>query len=306
MSQFSSESVVGHIPVLVKPIVESLAPKPGETMIDCTVGRGGHALAIIPFLGPTGRYIGLDVDPQNLAFAKQRLADANCKVDLIQSNFTHLPAVVQELAPEGADMLLADLGFSSNQMDDPQRGFSFQSDGPLDMRLDPHLPTTAADLVNQLSERELADLIYQFGEDRLSRRIARRIVDHRRQQPILSTSHLARLVASAYPHSQVHQRIHPATRTFMALRIAVNEELQALACLLDCLPKAVKPNGRAGIISFHSLEDRMVKQAFQKLAKQDQAQILTKKPITADEGEQAENPRSRSAKYRCIRLICSD
>ncbi|MEX0777435.1 MAG: 16S rRNA (cytosine(1402)-N(4))-methyltransferase RsmH [Phycisphaeraceae bacterium] len=296
-------TALGHLPVLPAQVLDVLAPRPGDTMLDCTVGRAGHALLIAPLLAPAGRYIGLDVDPANLAYARQRLAEAPCQIDLIHANFATAPSVLAGLGVARVDLLLADLGFSSTQMDDPSRGLSFTTDAPLDMRLDPTLPTSAADLVNALPQLELANLIYRYGEERLSRRIARNIVEERRQSPILTTARLAQLVRRAYGPAGYRQRIDPATRTFMALRIAVNAELEALTSLLEQLPGLLAPGGRAAIISFHSLEDRLVKHAFAELAQQDVAQRLTRKPVTADEQEIAGNPRSRSAKMRAIRMV---
>lgn len=270
-------------------------------MVDATLGRGGHAQLIRPKLGSTGRYIGLDVDPNNLQFACQRLQEAQCPVECIQANFSQIRWILDQLDIPRVDLLLADLGFSSNQMDDPARGFSFQQDGPLDMRLDPNLPSTAADLVNQLPERELADLIYRYGEERLSRRIARNIVESRRQSPMLTTGQLAPVIRRAYGPAGRHQRIDPATRTFMALRMAINGELEALERLLASFPAILAPGARAGIVSFHSLEDRLVKHASQRWRVQGWADLLTKKPVVATDEECQINPRSRSAKLRVLR-----
>ncbi len=306
----------GHLPVLVDPILRLLDPRPGQVFLDCTVGRGGHAAAIIPRLVPGGRYIGLDVDPDNLGFTRQRLAEAPIRVDLIHRNFAAARSVLDELGLPRVDILLADFGFSSNQMSDPARGFSFQNDGPLDMRLDPTLPTTAADLIRQLPEKELADVIYQYGEDRASRRIARKIVEARQRSPITTTEQLADVVRHALgqnPQAWKRPReatgwrpkpgrIDPATRTFMALRIAVNGELDVIERLLAELPRLVAPGGLAAMISFHSLEDRLVKQAFLEMTKTDRHRRLTPKPVVADDAEIAGNPRGRSAKLRVVRL----
>jgi len=291
----------GHIPVLLDPVIELLDPAAGQIMLDCTLGRGGHAGIIMPRLAPGGRYIGLDADPANLQFVREAQPDPPVPMNLIHRNFIHARQVLNELNLDGVDLLLADLGFASSQMADAQRGLSFNADGPLDMRLDPSSDTTAAALVNRLDERELADMIYQYGEERLSRRIARKIVETRRRSPIESTRQLAELCAAAYGPRGRRQRIDPATRTFQALRIAVNDELDALRTLLDDLPALLRPGGRAVIISFHSLEDRMVKHAFNDYARGGQGERLTKKPVTADEAERANNPRARSAKLRAIR-----
>lgn len=311
-----SVNVAGHQPVLVEPVVRLLDPRPGNVILDCTVGLGGHAMAIIPKLIPGGRYVGLDVDPANLAAARRRLADAPVRVDLVHANFAAARAVLDELNIAAADGVLADFGFASPQVDDPARGFSFQNEGPLDMRLDPSAPTTAAELVNTLSEPDLADLIYQYGEERLSRRIARKIVEARRESPIKTTTRLAEIVRRCYPRPRPtkgkhhgrrtgprHTRgIDPATRTFQALRIAVNGELDAIESLLAQLPKILAPGGVAVMVSFHSLEDRLVKQAFAQWDKDGRARRLTRKPIVADEDERRTNPRSRSAKLRAIRF----
>ena len=345
------DSDAGHLPVLAAQVLEHFDPKPGQVVLDCTVGRGGHGVLLIPKLGQSsegtsggisggGRYIGLDVDAQNAAFSRERLGpiaeETGVKLDIVQANFRDAPAVLKQLGiavtpipgarpGSGVDGLLADLGFASNQMDDPERGLAFSKDGPLDMRLDPGGPVTAERLVNTLPEKELADLIYEFGEERLSRRIARKIVERREIEPITTTSGLADLVRRAYPRPaprssrsprskgkskagggsarrghRIHPRIHPATRTFMALRIAVNDELGALDGLLADLPGLLNPGGRAAIISFHSLEDRRVKRAFQALRLHRDYTLLTRKPLTADDEETRDNPRSRSAKMRVV------
>lgn len=241
-------------------------------------------------VGPTGRVIALDQDETMLAGAAARLA--GLPVVTRRANFDQLPAVLGELGIDRVDGVLADLGFSSDQLDDPVRGLSFRTDGPLDMRLDPSAGETAADLVNRLSEEALANVIYEFGEDRLSRRIARRIVERRTVKRIETTAELADAVRSCVPRKG---GIDPATRTFQALRIAVNDELGSLDRLLAALPTLVKPGGRAGIISFHSLEDRRVKYAFRE---KDTWDVVTKKPVEADDAETAANPRARSAKLR--------
>ncbi len=297
-----------HQPVLPQQVLELLAPGPGMVCLDCTVGVGGHAQLIAPHLAPGGRYIGLDVDPRNLEIARQRLAGIPVQLDLVRSNFAAAGDVLAELGVTSVDLLLADLGFSSNQMADPDRGFSFQADGPLDMRLDPGLHQTAADLVNELPQDELANLIFRYGEERRSRAIARKIVEVRRTSPINTTRQLAQVVrqVSRPPASKKNsrgRRIDPATRTFMALRIAVNAELAALERLIDGLGNLLRPGATAAVISFHSLEDRLVKQAFVKYRRDDLATVLTAKPIVADDEQQRENPRSRSAKLRAIRWI---
>lgn len=290
---------LGHKPVLMEQVMDLLDVGPGMRCVDCTLGLGGHAKMLAERLSDGGELIGIDMDPRNLAQAEANLQGAAAKVRLMHGNFADL----QSLDVGPVDRLLADLGFSSNQMADPARGLTFSDDGPLDMRLDPALDQTAADLVNELAEKELADLIYHFGEERLSRKIARKIIDARVREPILTTGSLAALVRQAYGRGGRRHRIDPATRTFMALRIAVNGELESLERLLESLPHVLKPDARAAIISFHSLEDRLVKQAFAGWDKQGVARRLTKKPVTADDVERSENPRSRSAKLRVIQWI---
>ena len=293
-----------HAPVLVDETLDLLAPRPGQTVLDCTLGRGGHAQPLIAAIAPGGRFVGLDLDAQNLAYAQHRLqpaaAHADVTMSLVHADFRHARAVLDDLGITRVDALLADLGFASSQMDEPTRGFSFAQDGPLDMRLNPDSDTTAEELVNTLPERELADLIYAYGEERLSRRIARKIVETRRVGPIQTTSALAELVRRAYGPRARRMRIDPATRTFMALRIAVNDELTALDALLASLPTLLADRGRAAVISFHSLEDRRVKQAFLRYAQQAGARRLTRKPLTAGETERHANPRARSAKLRAL------
>lgn len=302
-----------HEPVLASEVLEILNPQPGMVCLDCTVGLGGHAALIAPKLAPGGRYIGLDVDPTNLAIARKRLSHAatGVTVDLVRSNFASAPRALADLGVKGVDLLLADLGFSSNQMGNPAKGLSFNTEGPLDMRLNPALAETAADLVNRLPETELADLIYRYGQDRLSRKIARKIIEQRDRSPINTTTDLAKLVRSVYGRAsgkgaaRRRQKIDPATRTFMALRIAVNAELVALEQLLGDLSILLRAGAVAAVISFHSLEDRLVKRAFADLRRAEKAQTLTRKPVTADRGQRHANPRSRSAKLRATRWIAT-
>ena len=297
-----------HVPVLPAEVLHLLAPAPGEVLVDATIAIGGHARLLAEHLGPTGRVIGLDLDPRNLESATQRLHETTTPFMPIRDNFVRVGEHMERLKLR-ADVVLADLGFSSSQMDDPQRGFSFLAEGPLDMRLDPDGPVTAADLVNRLSERELADVIFRYGEEPLARVIARKVGQARSGSPIRMTAQLAQLVREAYGRRAHASRIHPATRTFMALRIAVNDELAALDALLDSIAHAardvlaggwLRAGARVAVISFHSLEDRMVKRAFADLVERRLATGLTRKPLKASEQEQRENPRSRSAKLRAI------
>jgi 16S rRNA (cytosine1402-N4)-methyltransferase len=287
-----------HAPVLYQEAIDLLQLSAGSTVVDCTLGLAGHASGVVRLLGPQGHLIGFDRDPEALALAREKL-EGICRelgsqapqVTLIGEAFS---SVSRHLQPASVDGLLADFGVSSLQLDEAERGFSFMADGPLDMRMDTRSGPTAAQVVNEASERELADLIYEYGEERGSRRIARAIV---RGRPVTTTGQLARIVTSAAPAmKQAH--IHPATRTFQALRIYVNRELDEIHALLEAAPKLLKPSGRLVVISFHSLEDRIAKDSLREGAQQKIWKILTKKPVTAGEEELNRNPRSRSAKLR--------
>lgn len=301
----------GHLPVLLDQVLDVLTPRPGETLVDLTVGRGGHSEAIAPRLGSSGRIIGFDLDPGNVSFALRRLRESLCPVETHHANFADAPALLRRLGIR-ADLVLADLGFASTQMDDPQRGFSFRSEGPLDMRLDPTARVTAEQIINTTKERDLADLIHRYGEEPLARKIARQIVAERERQPILTTLRLAETVRQAYGSRARRSRMHPATKTFMALRIAVNDELGRLEALWDEVERAAQEacsgsgwlnaGSRLAFISFHSLEDRIMKQRMAALAKRGEAQRITRKPLTASEAEADVNPRARSAKLRAIRI----
>ena len=285
-----------HVSVLPAETLALLAPRPGEVFVDCTAGLGGHTFAIAQAVGPTGRVIALDQDATMLALAEKRLA--GLPVTLLHANFESLPELLANAGVSQIDGLLADLGFCSDQVSDPARGFSFQGDGPLDMRLNADAGATAADLVNTLSEGALADLIFEYGEERKSRWVARRVVERRATKPFTTTADLADLVRRTVPRSG---SIDPATRVFQALRIAVNDELGALDRLLAALPGVVRPGGRVAVISFHSLEDRRVKSALFKVP--EVWHPLSKKPVEAGPEEQARNPRARSAKLRAARRL---
>lgn len=306
MSTPESQPDHGHEPVLLRQTLELLAPGPDMTIVDGTIGRGGHAEAIVTRMQHSGTYVGFDRDKANLEYAAARLgaldnAQQGPTLHLCHDSFANARIRLTHLDIDTADRLLADLGFASTQVNDASRGLAFAADGPLDMRLNVSEPTpTAADLIAQLPEKELADVIYRYGEERLSRKIARKITLARQVQPITTTRQLADLVRRAYGPAGDRQRIHPATRTFQALRIAVNGELDALAELLKALPDLLKPQGVAVIISFHSLEDRPVKQRFAELERLGVGQRLTRKPIRPDDSEVALNPRSRSARLRAF------
>jgi 16S rRNA (cytosine1402-N4)-methyltransferase len=293
----------GHVPVLLKEAIDFLAIRRGGTYIDATVGLGGHSYEIAKRLGAPGRLIGVDKDQAALERAAASLqlpvgSEDWPTIELRHGSFADL-ANDQRLTT--IDGLLADLGVSSLQLEDATRGFSFQAEGPLDMRMNTQSGETAEQVVNQADEVTLANLIYEFGEERRSRRIARAIV---RSRPIQTTAQLAEIVsAAARPMNPAERRIHPATRTFQALRIFVNRELDDLRALLDAAPQLLKPGGRLVIISFHSLEDRIVKDALREGAKRGHYRLLTKKPVTASEEEIDRNPRSRSAKLRAAERL---
>jgi 16S rRNA (cytosine1402-N4)-methyltransferase len=289
----------GHWPVLLNEVIATLQPLSGHTVIDCTLGRGGHAMAIAQQLGPTGTLVGLDADPRNLDYTKTRLADCPCKVRLFHANFAELDDVVKQLGVLSIHGILADLGLSTNQLFDAAYGLSFSQNMDLDMRIDPRTSDSAADLVNSLPEKDLANVLYELAQERYSRRIARKIVEARRVSPITTTERLAEIVRSAIPSRHgSREKIDPATRTFLALRMKVNRELENLRTLLETAPQFLARGGRLAIISFQSMEDRMVKQAFRFAEQTGIARVVTKKPITPSETEITANPRSRSAKLR--------
>ena len=296
----------GHDPVLLTEVLAALLPVPLEgpprVVVDCTLGRGGHARAVADRLRPDDLLIGLDADPRNLAYAQGRLAGVGCRCRLFHANFAELTDVLAAagLATTGSvHAVLADLGVSTNQLFDADYGLSFAAATPLDMRLDPRTARSAADWVNQTPEEQLADVLYNLADERYSRRIARKIVAARRSAPIKTTDQLAGLVRAAIPRRPgPPDRIDPATRTFMALRMAVNAEVANLASLLDRGPAALAAGGRMAVISFHSVEDRMVKQAFRSADAAGRLRIVTPRPIVPAAAEEAANPRSRSAKLR--------
>lgn len=302
IEELSLSEKFGHKPVLPREVLELLAPAPADVVIDATLGLGGHSCLLAQRLGPDGVLIGLDVDPANIEVARKRIEESKpaCRVELVHANFAELEDVLDSLGVKCADVLLADLGISSSQLDDPARGLSFQREGPLDMRLDPRLKVTAAALVNSLREKDLGDLIYENAQEFAARRIAGRICEARRDSRITTTTRLAAVVANALgvnPESR-KSKIHPATKTFMALRMAVNQELRNLNALLENAPKILRPGGRFGVIAFHSNEDKPVKLDFRKRKAEGIYRILTKKPVVAEEDERRQNPRSRSAKLR--------
>jgi 16S rRNA (cytosine1402-N4)-methyltransferase len=292
-----------HVPVLLKESLDFLNVRAGGVVVDATLGFGGHSSAIARRLGGAGRLICFDRDEQAMALAQERLGalaaelgDQMPAVEYVARPFSQIAEVVK---PGTLDGLLADFGVSSMQLDEAHRGFSFRADGPLDMRMDPRSELTAEQVVNQADEEDLANLIYEFGEERRSRRIARAIV---RARPVTTTAELARIVSGCAPPIK-GEKIHPATRTFQALRIRVNDELGEIQSLLKSAGSLLKPAGRVVLISFHSLEDRLVKDSFRESAREGVLEILTKKPAVAEEQEALRNPRSRSAKLRAAEKL---
>lgn len=300
----------GHVPVLIDEVLDQLAPKSEDVIVDCTAGRGGHAEALAQRLGPRGTLILFDLDPENLAYAEARIrSQTSQKPICIPRSFA---AVGRELQERGlkADCVLADLGFASNQIDGPDRGLSLRFEGPLDMRLDPSIPIDAEALIAMSDEMELTEIIRRYGEDPLAGRIARKIIEERSKEPIKSTTHLARIIRESYGSRARDSRVHPATRTFQALRIAVNDELGALEALLNELSHGARrtaqgqtswlsSGARLALIGFHSLEDRMIKQMFVEMDREGWLARRTRKPIGPSDVEMGRNPRSRSAKLRC-------
>ena len=293
-------SLEEHIPVLAEILAEQIKLPPDGVMVDATIGQGGHSYLFGKTLGPEGVIVGLDVDKNAIQRAQFKLRDLACKVILLDSNFSRISEQLHEEGIGEVDFILADLGFCSAQLADSRMGLSFLQDMPLDMRIDKRIKRTAADIINKADEKSLADLIYEFGQDRASRRIARFIVREREREPITTTGRLAKIVCSALarPRRSRRSKIHPATRTFQALRIAVNDELENLKKLLASVPELLGKNGYIAVISFHSLEDRLVKNNFKQNQKDGIYSIVTKKPIVPTRQEIAENRRARSAKLR--------
>lgn len=291
---------VEHIPVLARTLAERIKLPPDGVMVDATVGHGGHSLLLGGALGPEAVVVGMDIDKNAVQRAHATLKPLACKVILVHSNFSQIREQLQNLGIEKVDLLLADLGICSAQLADAGFGLSFQANMPLDMRIDKRLKRTAADIVRETDEESLADLIYEFGQDRASRRIARFIVQERQIEPITTTERLSGIVCRALRKNRGNRRsrIHPATRTFQALRIAVNDELENLKKLLTAGPGLLNKNGYVAIISYHSLEDGLVKRDFMQNAKAGVYRIITKKPIVPTREEIKENRRARSAKLR--------
>ncbi len=292
----------GHEPVMVGEVLAALVPAAGQVVMDCTAGRGGHALEIAKRLSPGGMLVALDVDPENLKYARKRLEDAaiaEVQIRTFHANFGEAVEVLEALGIAGVDGLLADFGVSTNQLLDAKHGLSFNAEAPLDMRLDPRVKKKASDLLAEWDEKQIADALFEYAQERFSYKIARKIVQTRATEPIRTTGQLARLVRSVVPAKW--GQIDPATRTFQALRMAVNLELESLQDFLASVPQLLKPGGRASFLSFHSGEDRLVKQAVKGWEEAGRCEPLTKKPLEPSEMEMNRNPRSRSAKLRSVR-----
>jgi 16S rRNA (cytosine1402-N4)-methyltransferase len=296
---------VRHVPVLLGPVLEILSPQPGQTIVDCTLGLGGHAAALLERVKPDGRVIGIDFDPANLERARTKLQSVGGRFDLLQNNFAALPTVLQQAGIERVDGVLADLGVASTQIDDPARGFSYRKPGPLDMRMDPTRGQPASTLLNRFSERELATAFLELGDETDAAQIARLIVERRAHEPITTTEQLMAIVCEARDFTiqrAAGAKLHPAARTFQALRILVNRELANLDRLLAVLPDVLNSGGIGAIISFHSGEDRRVKQAFRDAHRGGIYAEVSDEAIVADQAEQRQNPRSRSAKLRWAKM----
>ena len=308
---------LSHKPVLLEECLEALAIRPEGTYLDGTLGRAGHSLEIVKRL-TTGRLIGIDQDAAAIEAARVRLADYMDKVTLVRSNFSHLGEILQELQVDGVDGMLFDLGVSSPQLDDPARGFSYMHDAPLDMRMDERAPLSARDVVNDWSQEELRRILYEYGEERYAPAIARAICRRREERPIETTFELVDIIKSAMPAAALREKQHPAKRSFQAIRIAVNGELDVLPPMLEAAADGLRPGGRLAVISFHSLEDRIVKKTMQELARgcicppefpvcvcgrKPKVKLITRKPIVSQETELEDNPRARSAKLRVAERI---
>lgn len=319
----SQASEYQHIPVLMAEVMESLDVKTDGDYIDCTLGGGGHACAILNKLGPKGRFFGLDQDKEALAAAENRIRAMSPQANwqLASANFKDLAAEMDRIGWTAADGILADIGVSSWQIDQPDRGFTFRQEGPLDMRMNQNAPCTAADIVNHAREEDLVRILRDYGEERYARRISHAIVMHRQKSPFRTTTELADLIIKAMPSSSRREDQHPARRTFQALRIEVNGELDALRSLLESAPARLRPHGRLAIITFHSLEDRLVKDAFRKLenpctcprdfpvcvcGRKPLGRVVYKRGLTAGDDEIRQNPRAASARVRCFERLTDE
>ncbi len=299
----NTESKARHVPVMPKEVLAYLNLKAGDCVVDGTLGMAGHAAAIAEAIGSKGHLIGIDRDGESMKIAQERLANSLAKVNLVSQDFRHMDSILQGLGVEEVDGILLDLGISSYQLENADRGFSIKLDGPLDMRMDKNSYISAYDLVNSLSEKEISSILKNFGQERWSNRIASYLVKERMRNPIESTQDLSNTVLRAIPHRYQHEKIHPATRTFQAFRIAVNRELEALEVALDKSVHCLKKGARLCVIAFHSLEDRIVKEKFKAFAKEGKIKLITKKPLRPEAEEIHANPRARSARLRVAERI---
>ena len=292
-----------HTPVMVSQVLDFLNLKPGMNVIDATIGTGGHTEKILERISPGGHLFGIDKDKESLDITRLRLQKYSSMLDLIHGNFCNIDSILRNLNIKTVDAILFDLGLSSHQLETPERGFSIKYEGPLDMRMDRESYISAYDLVNNLTKEELAIIIRDFGQERWHYRIAEKLVYTRKKNPVATTIQLSKIVLDAIPYRKGYWRIHPATRTFQALRIAVNRELEALSEGLTKAVNLINKKGRIVAISFHSLEDRIVKNIFRNFARENKLKIITKKPLKADKEEMLQNPRSRSACLRVAEVI---
>jgi len=294
-----------HIPVMMNEVIEYLNLRPGQVIVDATIGTAGHSKAILERIKPAGRLIGVDRDEESLGVSRERLKEFGDVVSLVHGNFVDIDAILKDLNIEKVGGILFDLGISSFQLEDPNRGFSFQNEGPLDMRLDRSSYISAYDLVNNLNEEEISAILWSFGQERWHNRIAHLLIKERERQPIATTSQLASIVIRSIParYRHKHYRIHPATRTFQAVRIAVNRELEILGSALNKAIEILEIGARICVISFHSLEDRTVKLTFRQAASEGKIKIVTPKPLVPEQAEIDSNPSSRSSKFRVAERI---
>lgn len=292
-----------HKPVMLEEVLSFLNLRDGMVVVDATIGVGGHAEQILKKISPHGKLIGVDKDSDSLEIAKERLKEYSSQCLFVHDNFCNIDKILPSLGISGVDGVILDLGISSFQLDNSDRGFSFVKEGPLDMRMDKDNSVSAFDLVNNLTQKEISSILWHFGQERLSNRIAKTIVNQRSNSVINTTTQLANLVLKATPYSRRNSRIHPATRTFQAFRIAVNRELESLEIFLNKIDKFLNKNSRVCVLSFHSLEDRIAKVNFKNLAKTGKFHLVIKKPLPPQEDEIRDNPRSRSAKLRVLEKI---
>jgi len=294
-----------HIPVMLREVIDYLNPRPGKIIVDATLGTGGHSFEILKRITPGGKLIGIDRDEDSLAICRKRLSEFSSSCEFVHGNFVDLDQILEKLGIDKIDGIVFDLGISTYQLKDPERGFSFQQEGPLDMRLDKSSYISAYDLVNNLNESEISNMLWSFGEERWHNRIARLLVEERRNQPISTTSQLANLVMRAIPYRyrKGYYRIHPATRTFQAVRIAVNRELEILETAVKKAVAILGKKAKICVISFHSLEDRVIKHTFRALKADGLIDIVTAKPLTPAPSEVIANPSSRSSKFRVAERI---